>query len=636
MINLLPITMVIAQVVSGQAPARAFSVATRLPYSIEAELDRLANAKLPVQRTKHTAPLTRDAAIASVRSTLQTMGKANDRRALELLSSKAQAAKLHELGIGLLVTNRRAGSLAVLLEAHQKAPRDPLITVSLASVMAGSGFGAEAVALLADSPNTASPSVMAMHLTARGYALITTGKNAQAEPLLRRAMQLDPTIAESARCLAYVLVQRGARTEAVKVIRDAGRAGGIQSRSAAGRPYRRPLGEAYDLSKGHAITLKEVPRVSASEATLEPIAKLEENTKALEEWTRQLEPTRGPLEADIERRRASGEINALTARIASEILERLEWEMNHTAYGDSPNSAFPSDSTGMRLAKAIQVAFDAFHEANGQAQEEFVEKMPEAAQQMAQTQSCQPMARLHQRVTARINPLADAYEKALADWWAFASPRATGLVANLKDPTYHALAKFMVDAELVNLEAALWSVRAFTYAGPGYAAQCAKQEKEKAEAKAFESRVNTAPCALGTGKLKITFLFLEAKADCEEISFKVLFNRKAVQDILGVDQPDEFLEVDMGLFAEATIGNAGEWSVYAGLEGGISGLDDRVGANAQVGMFISGNSDGLDDIGVRFAAELGATAGVYEGSEPFTFDAGVNKSLEGWAALLSP
>ena len=609
MINLLSITVVIAQVASGQAPARAYSVTTKLPYSIEAELNRLAAAKLPVQRTKHTAPLTREAAIASVRTSLGKLAKPGNDKAIDAIGNKASPRGMRALAADLMLAERPAAAIAVLLEANKQQPNDPYTTLSLANVLVSTGFGAEAIALTDTA--AASPTLKAMALTTRGHALITIGKSSEAESLLRRAMGLDPTIAEAAECLAYILIQKGQRAEAGRVIEESGR-GDLK------RPgtKRRPLEKAFDLSGGTNVPFPNVLRVSGTEVSLEPNEKLKEFTKRLEAWRNGLDPERQPLENDVERRRNSGELNALTSRIASEIQNRLEYELNYTAYGANSRSQFPSDARGVKLAAEVREAENEVSVAAERALEEFSKKMEQAAMEMARAQSCEPMAKLYQQQSTQQVPAVDKLEDALKEWWTFVSPRATGLVGNLKDPMLYELAKLEVENTIILVEAALWSARAPTYVGPGYAAQCAKLMADRAaaeEAEAFEKRVSTLPCNLNSHKIKISVAFIEAKANCEEVSIKLMFSKDKLKSIFGGGDDAGPIDFDAGFFAEGTLEAKGQWTIYAGYEA-TAAVGPIAEANAQFGGFITGNSEGISDFGVRAVGEASNTFGGVESS----------------------
>lgn len=652
-----------AAAAQAQAPAqvRAFAVSDRLPVSVEAELDRLEQASLPTQRSTNARPTTRAGALENVRRAVALETTPANARSLAAIVEAADVRGLQNVAAELAFGNRTAAAGALLLHAHAAAPDDPVVLLNLANVLVLSGFSAEALAIL-DGTAEQPPSLEAMTLATRGYALVTLGRATEAEPLLRRALELDASIAEAARVLAYVLVKRGERTEALRILRAAGRPSGmqaVQGRRASGQPddasgqmnlaavmrrvrdagqgERKPLEQAYDLSQGHAVPFPEVPRVAPADATRLPIDKLRLFNERMDAWNSAYRPTWEALRGDINARHDSGDIDPLTYALAEEVLERIDAELDWLNAGDNEDAVVEPEL--IRHAEALRAATDALSKVQNQVTGESAQRQMDAIPAAVAANTCQPIADVHAWATGARNPAINAYEKALADWWGYVVPRATGLVGNLKDPAYHQLAKQAVDGELMALEGTLWGARGYTYAEAGYRADCAEllRERAAAEAAAENQRVKAGPCiGLTRQTAKASFAFVEASMNCEEVSLKLDFSWKKLSDFMDAGGGGNIADFDSGLFAEGKWQADGTRTLYAGFGTSASagmGSLAGVGASAHTGIFVSANSGGVTDFGIRAGAGVtGSVAGMESGMGG-SFDISAT-TLSGGAATL--
>ena len=649
--------------VPGVAAAGVFALSDRLPVYPEGEIARLERASPPKQRGGAAAPASTAEALANVRKSLARVTTPANERALAAIAAQADARSMQLAAAELVFARRTAAAVALLLRAHEKAPGDALVLLNLANTLASAGFGQESLKLIeelerrAKAAGNPSPTSRAMLLATRGYALLTLNQNAAAEQALRAALALDAGIAEPARNLAWLLVKQGRREEAAKMLVAAGRPGGaaaaaggaaaaakpaialtnnpaqldiaslMRRAQGAARPARKPLAQAYDLSRGHAIAFPEVPAVAPGAQTYAPLQQFVSRTQRYQADVAARNQRRQQLEDDVERRRLSGEISPLTDALAREIFMRIDSHLVWHGMGEAGANDRLHDLEVVPYGSRLREASNRGGEEDNRVLEEFSNRIAKAATDMVAAKSCAPMAQLHSWSIGQRNPSIGELERALRNYWAFVAPRITALVGNLRDPAYHELARIAVDNALDELEIGLWSARGPTYTSAGFGAECAKMQRAAAQAQAAEaaSRVKAARCAGLPGRdFAIELALLQVRGNCEQVKITLGLDYKRVGEFLmgremakqGIQGEMKLPELGSGIFTELEWNADGSYTLYTGAKyelAGSLGTTTGVDAGARGGVFVSGNSEGIQDMGLRGETSakgaIGGTAG---------------------------
>ncbi|PYE49473.1 tetratricopeptide repeat protein [Deinococcus yavapaiensis] len=139
--------------------------------------------------------------------------------ALAKLFQGKTTAHLQGVVATAVLKDRPAIALAALLAAHTRDAKNPNHLVNAAGLLSLLGMPYEALAFLDEAGKLGSVEstfvARAVVLNARGHALLTLGKFAEAESVLREAVKLDPTLSEAKRNLALALRAQNKRQEAM-------------------------------------------------------------------------------------------------------------------------------------------------------------------------------------------------------------------------------------------------------------------------------------------------------------------------------------------------------------------------------------------------------------------------------------
>jgi tetratricopeptide (TPR) repeat protein len=119
---------------------------------------------------------------------------------------------LLNLAVALREQNRDQEALAPLEEAHRTAPEDANISAQLADLYTVLGRTADADQLLGPNLPPAQAAALRFNMAA---SLMKSKKWPEAEAQFRRALEMDPHLAEAHRYLAETLIRQGKRQEAV-------------------------------------------------------------------------------------------------------------------------------------------------------------------------------------------------------------------------------------------------------------------------------------------------------------------------------------------------------------------------------------------------------------------------------------
>ncbi len=156
-----------------------------------------------------------DQAIAELRKVLSDNAEPAALAAFAASEDYRSAARSAKSAAAGLMDNRPMAALAGLLRAHELQPDNPTHLANLAGLCNRLALPRHALVLLAETDKMPKPveaggglDGRTVVLTNRGHALIQLGRAAEAEPVLRKAMEIDPTLAEARANLAMALWQQ--------------------------------------------------------------------------------------------------------------------------------------------------------------------------------------------------------------------------------------------------------------------------------------------------------------------------------------------------------------------------------------------------------------------------------------------
>ncbi|MFD1732265.1 tetratricopeptide repeat protein [Deinococcus malanensis] len=172
-------------------------------------------------------------------------GKLGADGAAQLRSAARSAETASSIAAAAAMSRRPQVALAALLEAHAQAPKAAAHLVNAAGVASLLGLPCEALTFL-DAAQKLPPGdggmfvPEAVRLNNRGHALIALKRAQEAEPLLRKALTLDPLLAEARRNLAFSLKAQGKEEEALRFYRLGQKRNPALARPLPPRRLRRP------------------------------------------------------------------------------------------------------------------------------------------------------------------------------------------------------------------------------------------------------------------------------------------------------------------------------------------------------------------------------------------------------------
>lgn len=409
-----------------------------------------------------TAPHSLADALSRVQTYLGAHESAAGLTALRARPELKNAMQAQALAVAAIAANKPSGALVALVAAHSLAPNDPVPLVNAAGVLNSLFLYREALALLdaadatkGDFGHPMGLSGVATALNNRGYALSGLGRHAQAEAVLRKAITLEPLLAEAKTNLARTLSCEGKETEALRYLRlgqrrsppgtqaarDVGGGGpagtgGSQPDAPENGPSRRPAASSFDLSAGREGTL---PDLDVPQDPNEAIANLEVYQVALKEYQARIEATNAREDALKSRIRART-LNMVTQQRTDDILTavytvdaepgiaalRSRINRSSTEAGELWGAFFTGEGGGATITKLSDEA----------------SRAPNYDEAMRAL--CVPAMRtMHDRWRTVMEGLivdVRTYHKAT-------SRIQSGLVANLGDPDQHALAVLAIAAE---------------------------------------------------------------------------------------------------------------------------------------------------------------------------------------------
>jgi Flp pilus assembly protein TadD len=544
-----------------------------------------------------SGPATLAQALARARARREKDTTAAQRAALAASPMARSARSLQGVAAAAVADGRPTAALAAMLLAQEKAPKDPAILVSLAGLLARMGMPQEALGLLdaSDRMPGALPSPMgisgrAIALNNRGYALLLLKRWADAEPPLRKAMELAPLLSEAPKNLALALAELGKPEEAKRVLyfgafrsrgpaeSSPGKADAAADQGTAANPkspadvpvellnkrLRRPINQAYDLSAGLGTNLPAIHHPANSA-----------EVHGFDQMLRRRTATWSPVSRDLLAR--SGELRRqLKQRPDSLSKSRAERIMaiitGFSANRDAEMTALV-EITRRVEKKAREQAL-----AEGQVVQQKVRALVQSGKDSPQNR-----LPIYNDYVDRMHEIARRVEGAKREEWSAEYQRLTGLAANLSDKGWHELAVLHIKREEgVAYNSLLSSVHS-VYA-PGQYIPLANLGDPEGQA---EKPIPSCPASLKAHGLDVDLEIFSIKFSCEKVE-------------VGVST-----EGWLAGFAKVEFGFEGDISVMAGAkaEAGIEGVTGKM--SVEDGVYITVDRNGLKDVGFRVTFEQG-------------------------------
>jgi hypothetical protein len=199
-----------------------------------------------------------DAAVANVRAFLDEGAGAGAMEAFDASAEGSTVEAAKTAAAAALVDGNEAGALAALLAAARLEPENPRHLVNAAGLLPAFGLAGEALAFLAAAEELGEPEgapfgidQRAVHLNNEGRALLALGRWDEAAPLLSEAVELDPTLSESATNLSLALLCQGNRDEALRFAKAGRYRKQMRFTESEGDRTSTPVPEdAFDMSVG--------------------------------------------------------------------------------------------------------------------------------------------------------------------------------------------------------------------------------------------------------------------------------------------------------------------------------------------------------------------------------------------------
>ncbi len=537
-------------------------------------------------------PMTLPQAMSSIQTQLDQVGGAGALSGYLAASAGATPESLSALAGSQMVNQQGPAALASLLAANQNDPSNPAHLVNAAGVAALINMPNEALALLdaADAVGGDFGAPMgidghAVALNNRGFALLQTGQFAQAQSVLNTAIAAEPYLAEGRMNLAITQLCQG---------QDAG----ATYMSALHRsPGTLTLDEAFDLSQGVAPQLTALQYPGSADLL------------------RSFSNGWGTLQG--------GTIDEVTADQAQRQSVRTQWQQRDAASppplltsvrfagidNDGDNLGIPvfddrsppglsdlyasyttAQNAILSLVVDINDQFNAWFTRLIAASDQcLAENIAPAQCEPYQTILMEGRTSVHQELPVFLQRQGKAEQtfRAFADPW---YRDLTGLAANLSDPLYHQDRSLRARADLllayygmvnegnqVQAELAFWWETAQTPESPGSISLATPDEMDS----------QACPDILKAAKLQLPLApGLDATINCEQV-------------MLSLSSPG------VGPFVNGTVTYAGNWTVFAGV-GASASIIPPLKAKAQVGGYLSGNTNRITDLGIKSNASFGA------------------------------
>ncbi|WP_157449121.1 tetratricopeptide repeat protein [Deinococcus peraridilitoris] len=607
---------------------------------------------------KSTGPLTLAQALTNTRALVETGKGRQSFAALTASPAGKDPRRASALAAAAVLRDRPVGALAALLAARAAEPKNPSHLVNAAGLLSLLGRPVEAIALLdgADALKVPFPSAMGLNgqavaLNNRGHALLGLGRAKDAEAVLRRAVSLEPLLAEARTNLAMALRAQNKTEEAVRFFRAGMRRSPPPSQPAVKPPptsgqtpppgqsgqqsadpfspegaAQLPAERVYDLSRGVRGDLPRIkwPKTPAEAEAQQPkleamIAEIKGRNatwhQRLQVLQARLKPVPGPG-SDLSHMRVSGIINRIDEAQHEPSLRQL-WSTVEDARSRNNvevmfnGSRLVPGTTGAVLDQKFNPAT-----ASGRFWAEVTRLGPEKAKEDKKCPDREPgSSACREAVQVKYDKLnCEAARKGLDEWrasavrldnalaayFAPAYKLMTGLAANISDPVQHQIAVLYIEREVDNL-VWIYLLTPATSLGPlpAYSQFC----KEPGVAEDPKPAVLTPAqrCILGGATFEADLFVASVSYDCEKV---------AVEVEKGFLILDGFVEVEYVIEGTKT----GEVTVGVGVKGEVGGGPLGTGVEAKGGCYLTVDTGTgkFVDAGVRGGVSAGVAGGALQ------------------------
>lgn len=586
-------------------------------------------------------------------------------KAIEASPQARDPAAASRVAVIALAAEKPLATVAYAVKAHETAPGEPQWLSNLASIANYYGLHREALAFTVKAESLPKKLPAFQHgvlLTNKGYALNSLGRPKEAEAALAEAIRLAPDLSEAYTNIAFSLGDQDKCEQAVRYMRA-----GTTRRPAevfksstqaeAEMPTRIPLSQVLDLSKGKAGVLPPVPyTVEPGEAAA--VRKMLDSLKKLTEAAPQQFQEQVPkaMEGILARRSQwaeQGVAGALTADFAEALLNALqeytiEIIVGHQNWLGGAEQAYHQDPEIRDLAKTVvQASYKVIR--TNQTEDEIWEPRVSAINReynLARERcgkrndygNCMSlptlkkntgMCVLGKELGVQREKSARAYDRALRELYAESFRRASALAAYFSDPAHKALAKPTLEYyAAVSYDRLLGGSYGVLEMLERVVSYCEASNQTPMDILFDQLKQMAEECKASGPAPKASIGILEVQADCEKVEIGLstpgpvgLFGQVSYKESQRYrrlkDGKERFIEKQAGRDPDVALnlpgyGNAfdGELTVFAGVQGKVSGGGGSAEAGGKAGGYTTFKGDGtIAESGGKFSVSASGQTG---------------------------
>jgi tetratricopeptide (TPR) repeat protein len=485
------------------------------------------------------------------------------------------------------------GALAQLLAGVERAPDDPDVLFNFAAILGQVGMPNESLAVLGrlrslgkqpDLAQGTNPEAAVSYLT--GYNEMLRGRLGEAKSAFSRTIALDPFLNEASRSLSLVEAHEGAGDQAKQTYLDGMwrfKPKEIIFCGADSDDVRPPVDDTFDTSQGVSGKLVDFWYPGNADD-------LEKFSQAIQEV---LEERLDIATAHMDRAISLSDV----VDFATDAPPYDVWAAKMSLLIESLDENEP---VVLELQASKEAAEERMGEVAGAATARVLKRLIDPAGPPA----CREWRSLVNGAIGQISPAAKQLEMAQRRYAAVWYRIATGLNAQVGDPSWHEYNDRSIRAQLEGLNGEMLGVIRAPYLVLPWGGECPEEDPQD-DSLAGQSGPQGPDCAQMTGGLSLEFSFelpsggkVGVSADCDKLGLSV------EQNIAGAS--GALAEFGLGGFAELEISRKGGYTIFAGAKGSASA--GGMGGSVKSGLYISGRSNGeVTEIGGKVS--VGTSAG---------------------------
>ena len=555
------------------------------------------------------------------------------------------------------------GAAANLLVAHEQDEDLAMPLVNLAAIANGQNLPAVSLALLdaadgltidADTSPVGIAGRAAL-LNNRGHALLLLRRFADAEPVLREALALNPELSEAARNLVHALVKLGRDDEAAAIApralwrlrgdpaqpvpqRDASDTGPPASppppggspeqiRRWARAPFletrdgelQLPLYVALDLSKQGQIAWPAVSYPTADDSYAGWFAGVSADYVATRAQAKAIRDRQGGLMATLAGRRPS------IVDTVHQIIEVKATSQSGLEPVDTGMHPLKAWKESLILGSPQLTRFQALDVA--QAEWQMEQASDRLSEEFARDSRCPPdstteaCCAISRRAIAKgiagMTPFAREYEDQMRVFFRDAYGVSTAIASNLPRGGWHDMARLGIEHDVLQMHARAQQEIAFAFShaapsGSGCYGPVSARDGVVPEV-VVEAPACSAASQWASGKYAFSDNF-SMELTCGKLKFVAEVN------VIGTKKlkwgPLNDIGADLGMHAEVEFSMEGTVTIFAGPKAGISGKLGEYGGDFGVkdGIYAVIGADGVRDVGMRVVVGGGVAGGALGGT----------------------